>query len=402
MNRRKIIVSAVLMVALTFVSCSARRSPTPAYGSFRVRSVNGDSILLTPPIPDGNHEYAPIAFKLKNSPAPLGLQCSAQRGPFRIEQEENNPNSVHITMPSPATWLKDLEGRSGSIGEDEVEALFTVLADLDKLREAGCFASTKPPIRDFILQSLPMKPNDSLFNYYGYLIGRSGLDLAPGMRLKIERAYFRPPEAGEEQHSVKLFLGVSTAYFSLQLASNGTIRFHREGPAKYRPASLSNRVKDGISDLSVSSIPQERHFRLLFNTYFVPEKHTRSTAIIGATYTSQLEQVDKELRVHSDEDCKNAAATFGAVCFGFLGPVTLTPQLKIELNGKTKFVDSGTRIKELLSGSQVEALKSLRIERRFLDSYYDLRFDPADLNVLSLTLVAGDRVTLSKSSRVLH
>lgn len=375
---------------------------TPAFGSFRVKSLNGDSILLTPPIPDDNREYAPITLALKSSPAPPGLHCSAQRGPFRIEQEKNNPNSVHITMPSPAAWLKDLEGRLDSAGDDEVEALFTVLADLDNLREAGCFANTNPPIRDFMLQSLPMRPNDSLFNYYGYLIGRSGLDLAPGMRLKIERAFFQPPEAGEEQHSAKLFLGVSTAYFSLQSATNGKIRFHQEGPARYKPASLASRVHDGFSDLSMSSIPQERHFRLLFNTYFVSEKHTRSTAVIGATYTSQLEQVDKKLRAHSDEDCKNAAATFEAVCFGFPGPVTLTPQLKIELNGRTKFVDSGTRIKELLSGSQAEALKSLKIQRRFLDSYYDLRFDHADVNVLSLALVAGDRVSLSNSSRSLH
>ena len=152
----------------------------------------------------------------------------------------------------------------------------------------------------------------------------------------------------------------------------------------------------------MSSIPPERHFRLLFNTYFVPEKHTRSTAIIGATYTSQLDQLDKELRAHPDEDCKNAAATYGAICFGFPGFVTLTPQVKVELNGKTKFVDLGTKIKDLLSRSQADALKSLRIQRRFLDSYYDLHFDPADLNVLSLTLVAGDRVSLSTSNRVLH
>jgi len=305
-------------------------------------------------------------------------------------------------MPSPATWLSDLEGRLGSGGDSGIEALFTILADLDKLREAGCFPDTKLSIRDFILQSLPMKPTDSLFNYYGYLADRSGLDLTPGMRIKIERAYFQPAELGEEEHSAKLFLGLSTAHFNLQLASNGKIRFHQKGTARYTPPSLVHRVQDGLSDLGVSSIPPERHFRLLFNTYFAPQKHTRSTAIIGATYTSQLDQLDKELRAHPDEDCKNAAATYGAICFGFPGFVTLTPQVKVELNGKTKFVDLGTTIKELLSRSQADALKSLRIQRRFLDSYCDLHFDPADLNVLSLTLVAGDRVSLATSSRVLH
>ena len=401
LNCRKTVISAALTAVFVLVSCSARQPIAPASVPFRLESVSGDSVLLTPPVPEGKDEYASIKLVLKSSPAPPGLHCFAERGHFRVEQEKNEPNSVHITMPSPATWLSDLEGRLGSGGDSGIEALFTILADLDKLREAGCFPKTKLSIRDFILQSLPMKPTDSLFNYYGYLADRSGLDLTPGVRLKIERAYFRPAEVGEE-HSAKLFLGLSTAYFNLQLASNGKIRFHQKGTARYTPASLTHQLQEGTSDLGVSSIPPERHFRLLFNTYFVPEKHTRSTAIIGATYTSQLDQLDQELRAHPDEDCKNAAATYGAICFGFPGFVTLTPQVKVELNGKTKFVDLGTKIKELLSRSQADALKSLRIQRLFLDSYYDLYFDPADLNVLSLTLVAGDRVSLSTSSRVLH
>ena len=81
---------------------------------------------------------------------------------------------------------------------------------------------------------------------------------------------------------------------------------------------------------------------------------------------------------------------------------SLTPQVKVELNGKTKFIDSGTRIKDLLSPSQADVLKSLKIQRQFLNSYYDLQFDPADPNVLSLALVARDRVTWSNSARALH
>jgi hypothetical protein len=327
---------------------------------------------------------------------------SAERGHFRVEQQKNDPNFVHITMPSPATWLSDLEGRLGSAGDNGIEALFAVLADLDQLREAGCFPDTKLSIRNFILQSLPMKSTDSLFNYYGYLADRRGLDLTPEIRLKIERAYFKAAEVGEEEQSAKLFLGVSTAYFNLQLASNGKIRFQQKGTAIYTPPSLVHRVQDGILDLGARSIPQEPHFRLLFNTYLVPQKHTRSTAIIGAAHISQLDQLDKELRAHPDEDCENAAATCGAVCFGFAGFVTLTPQVKVKLNRETKFVDLGTRVKDLLSRSQPDALKSLKIQRQFLDSYYDLQFDPADRNVLSLALVAGDRVTLSNSSRALH
>ncbi len=402
LNRHKTVPSAAVTAIFVLAGCSARKPIAAPYAPFRLESVRGDSVLLTPPIPEGKNECALVKLTLKSSPAPSGVHCSAERGHFRVEQANNDPSSVHITLPALATWLGDLEGGFGSDGKDEIAALFALLGDLDKLQEAGCFPDTKLSIRDFILQSLPMKPTDSLFNYYGYLADHSGLNLKPGMRLKVEHAYFRPAEEGEEEHTAKLFLGVSTAYFNLQLTSDGRIRFRQNGTAKYTPPSLVHGVHDEISDLAISSIPQERYFRLLFKTYLVPQKHTRSTAIIGATKSSQLDELDKELRAHLAEDCKNTAAIYGAVCFGFEGFVTLTPQVKVELNGKTKFIDSGTRIKDLLSRSQADGLKSLKIQRQFLDSYYDLQFDPADPNVLSLALVARDRVTWSNSPRALH
>src|SRR5437016_4108735 len=301
LNRHKTVPSAAVTAIFVLAGCSARKPIAPPYAPFRLESVRGDSVLLTPPIPQGKNECALVKLTLKSSPAPSGVHCSAERGHFRVEH-----------------------------------------------------------------------------------------------------AYFRPAEEGEEEHTAKLFLGVSTAYFNLQLTSDGRIRFRQNGTAKYTPPSLVHGVHDEISDLAISSIPQERYFRLLFKTYLVPQKHTRSTAIIGATKSSQLDELDKELRAHLAEDCKNTAAIYGAVCFGFEGFVTLTPQVKVELNGKTKFIDSGTRIKDLLSRSQADGLKSLKIQRQFLNSYYDLQFDPADPNVLSLALVARDRVTWSNSPRALH
>jgi hypothetical protein len=402
LNRHKTLPSAAITAIFVLAGCSARKPIAPAYAQFRLESVKGDSVLLTPPIPEGKNESAIVKLALKTSPAPSGVHCSAERGHFRVEQANDDPSSVHITLPALAIWLGDLEGGFGSDGNDEIAALFALLADLDKLQEAGCFPETKLSIRDFILQSLPMKPTDSLFNYYGYLADHSGLNLKPGMRLKVEHAYFRPAEPGEKEHTAKLFLGVSTAYFNLQLTSDGRIRFRHNETVKYTPPSLVHGIHDEISDPAISSIPQERYFRLLFKTYLVPQEHTRSTAIIGATKSTQLDELDKELRAHPEKDCKNTAATYGAVCFGFEGFVTLTPQVRVELNGKSKFIDSGTRIKDLLSRSQADVLKSLKIQRQFLNSYYDLRFDPADPNVLLLALVARDRVTWSNSSRALH
>src|SRR5256885_13999511 len=95
LNRRKTVISAALTAVFVLVSCSARRPIAPASVPFRLESVSGDSVLLTPPVPEGKDEYASIKLVLESSPAPPGLHCFAERGHFRVEQEKNEPNSVH-------------------------------------------------------------------------------------------------------------------------------------------------------------------------------------------------------------------------------------------------------------------------------------------------------------------
>jgi hypothetical protein len=388
------LLSGFLCAAVMLVGCTVKKPITSAAAPFRLESLNADSILLTPAIPEGHSNNAAVILTLNSSTRPAaGANCSAERGPFRLEQGRNGPDSTQITLPAVERWLSDLEGREEADGSEDVEALYAILADLDKLQQKGCFADTEAPIRDLILQSLPMRPNESLFNAYGYRPDRGALDLKPGMRLKIERAYFRTAEAGEEEHAAKNFLGVSTIYFAVGLSSNGKIRFQQVGKIRYSPASLARKVRDGSRDLGLLGVPEELHYRLLFYTYLVPTERVLSAVIIGASNASQLDGLGEQLHTFPDAGCKRAAATNGAACLEFDGFVTLTSQINVELNGKPKFIDWGARIKDVLSQN---SLPSLRIQRRYLNSYYDVRFDPADSNVLSLALVGGDRLSWSK------
>ncbi len=132
---------------------------------------------------------------------------------------------------------------------------------------------------------------------------------------------------------------------------------------------------------------------MIFYTYIVPKAQDISAAVIGASNASELDQLEKELRADPAEGCSKAAE--GQEYFAFQGFVTVTAQVKIEVNGKFQFVDWGTKLKGVLPKN---ALKSLRIQRQFMGSYYDVRFNPATSNVLSLTLVAGDRIIWSKGS----
>lgn len=279
-----------------------------------------------------------------------------------------------------------------------METFYSFIADLDRSQLLGCFASNAPAIRDYMLQSVPMKPSDSLFNAYGYLMERSSIDLKRGLRLKIERAYFRPAAPGEEDHAVKNYLGVSSSFFDVE-DDRGKIRFKQVGAIQYSPESLEKEGAEGSRDLDLRKLLGQPQYRLLFYTLVVPKDQGISAAVIGASNANELNELERELRPHPEEGCEQVAAAKGKDCFDFKGFVTVSAQIKVELNGQTQFVDWGTKLRSVLPKN---ALKSLRIQRQYLGSYYEVRFDPASSNVLSLALVGGDQVTWSRGSSLFH
>ena len=385
-----------LLTALTSAGCSARR-PIGATGPpFRLESIGGESVLFSPSIPDSNSNNSPIHVTM-NIPAPDasgGTNCLAEEGPFRVELARKHADSVQITLPSTERWLGDVNGLVGPDG-DAVEALYVVLAKLDQLQQDGCFGGAGSSIRDFIVQSLPMKPPESLFSYYGYRPDRSSLDLKPGIRLKVERAYFRAAKTTEEAHATQNFVGLSTANFDVESGNDGKIHFRQIGDVRFTPASLKGQVQDAVHESELTGIPPESRFRLVFYTLLVSKEQKLSAAVVGASSASQLDEFDHELRLRPVGGCKNFAAAKEVACVEFSGLVTVTCQIRVELNGKSKLIDWGTRVKDLLAK---DSLGSLTIQRKFMNSYRDVRFNPGDLSVLSLALVGEDRLTWSKTA----
>src|SRR5438874_3840858 len=137
LNRHKTVPSAAVTAIFVLAGCSARKPIAPPYAPFRLESVRGDSVLLTPPIPEGKNECALVKLTLKSSPAPSGVHCSAERGHFRVEQANNDPSSVHITLPALATWLGSvmwtelgslLDRKSTRLNSSHVEISYAVFS----------------------------------------------------------------------------------------------------------------------------------------------------------------------------------------------------------------------------------------------------------------------------------
>jgi hypothetical protein len=391
LNLDKTLIAGFLCVAILFTGCSARRPMESTAAPFRLETLNHDAVLFPPTVPE--HQASDAAFRatlpIRVANSALRTDCSAERGPFRLEQTKNDPNSMQITLPAPEKWLGGTGGEAEQDSIDAVQSLYALLADLEQLQQKGCFEESSS-IREFILQSLPMKPAESLFYSFGYRAGRSSVDLKPGMRLKIERAYFQGAEAADEEHTTENSIGVGAVTYDVELSGNAKIHFRQIGNVRYSPRSLSQTIQNGNSDLSLSGLPQESHYRLLLYTVLVANDHKLSAAILGADRDSQLDGLDEELRKHPDAACKYAATAPGVACMEFDRFVALTPQIEVELNGKTKFLDWGTRIRDVLPK---DSFKALRIQRRFMNSYSDVHFDRGDANLLALPLVSGDRLT---------
>lgn len=385
--------NVVVLASLLSAGCSARRPLAASGPPFRLGAVYGRPVLFSPAIPESHANDSPANLRMNapSAPASAPADCHAENGPFRVDLSASHPDVVEIKLPSANRWIEDIHSVWDPDG-DAVKALYSVLHQLDQPQPAGCSADTVSMIRDFLLQSLPMEPNDSLFSYYGYRSSRSGLDLKPGMRLKVERAYLKSAASDEQRPPSENQEGVSSVYFLVESGSDGKLRFRRVSDARFNPASLRKKFQNTAREPELAALQPELQYRLVFYGLHVPTGQKLSASIIGGSNASKLDEFERELRLRPAEGCRHFAAGQSIACIDFTGWVTVTPQFTVALNGKPKFLDCGTPVRDVVPAG---SLHSLRIQRKFVDSYRDVRFKPEDANVLGLVLVGGDRLSWS-------
>jgi hypothetical protein len=302
---------------------------------------------------------------------------------FRLEQDAA-AKKLHVVLPPPKNWLFGSANSSASNETDIIYQLYSFLAAIDEADRAGCFAASNTPARDSILQNDPTRPSDSLFNAYGYRIERSGVNLKSNLRLKVERAYFSSSDKSD-----KNYLGLSDVLFDVTPDSDGSLRFRQPQPIHYSPTSLAQIDHEGSRDLAILNLKPHKHYRVLFYAHQVPTDQNFSAALIGSDDSARLDQVEETMRADANASC--ASATHDDIqCLEFRGFVTVTVQIPIELNGQPKFVDWSTEVKDVVP-SKFPA--SLKVQRQFANSYYPVRLNPGDPDILDLTLVGGDRLS---------
>ncbi|MBV9887621.1 MAG: hypothetical protein JO119_13835 [Acidobacteria bacterium] len=377
-----------LFICVLLIGCAPRKpvtSPAPPAvwtdPAFHLKSVKGTPLLLSPNVPYGQPLDTSISFTLAaNSEVPATSHaCSIMKGMFRLERDSND-SSFRVVMAPPDRWL------SGPIGLDEMDVMdvfYSFLAAVDQAELSFCFAPSDTAAHDYILQNVPTLPSDSLFNAYGYRIERSGVNLKPNLRLKVQRAYFNGAERSD-----KNYVGLSDAFFDVTTNPDGLLRFQQAQPIHYSPDSLSQTDQEGSRDLAILDLKPQKHYRVLFYTHQVPTDQNFTAAIIGADDFARLDQFEQSMRADARASCSPTTGE-DIECMEFRGFVTVSIQIPIELNGKSQFVDWATKVKGVIPA---KAAKTLKIQRRFANSYFDIQFDRDNDAILDLALVGGDRL----------
>jgi hypothetical protein len=385
---RQIVSLALLTGLLSQIACLHKHEIKATSDGFRFQSVRDDFLLMPPPLSESQPANKPITIRSEifSFRSDHRTECRAEVGAFKIEPQPGS-TSIQIEMPTPDQWMEDLEGRSEAGNRNDFESLYRFLDEIDQLQTRQCIASeAAKTLRAFIMQALPRRPSEVSFMSYSRL---GGLNLHPGVRLRIERAYFKG-----ESHDLKDYQGVSSNYFDFEQVDMDRLRVHQVGDSQYSSAAVAAAAKNDLQDLQLKSISQPMKYRLLFFNYVVPQQKQISAAIIGAPTDDGLNDLEEKVQSEPEFPCKAIEVKTGSLCMRFEGSVTVSPQISVIVNGQARFVVWGIKLKNVLpQHSQTKELRSLRIRRRFMNQYYDIYFDRRDPSILSLCVLEGDDLT---------
>jgi hypothetical protein len=313
--------------------------------------------------------------------------CSIHQGFFALYQAPGKSAAWVAEVPTPQAW----EGKGN---DEKIDAEFEAfLRQLHSFQVKHCL----PPggdlvARRLVLENLPVPLAKTLLYKYSYRLGAGFLDLEPGMRLRIERAEFRPSPTHDQ--TLATYLGTRTAYYELSRnkGNQTNLKLTRMDatpglpPAPDLPESTLARRTVGM-----------RVYRLFFATKFVPPNRQRAALLIGTREANQLEEATHEIQGDPEIGCSRFTPQIACVTFD--GPVIASPELRVVVNGRPTYVPVGSTLGNVLgiieTPERAAVLRTLRIQRLFRGKYASLEFSPRDAAIFRLVLLGRDKISWS-------
>lgn len=322
----------LLLVAL-LGSCHGRRAGLRLPGSeFRLVTASPEDpgVLLSPPVV---HAYNrdPIAFAIPvRGTGGSNCRLGGEMYQLRVTRKE-----AVLQLGSPGKW-QDLLAQWDEVGNQAVESkVHEILSAPELLEQRGCLdAASALRVRQLLRETLPMRPQQGLFAMYWHRLGSGAFDLRPGLRLKIVRAHFNKP-ADERKSPIDGYAGLTTVPYDCVEDAAGRVTLARHPVTVFAPESMRGKVREAPQDLL--RLPSRPVYRFLMQTSFLRTGTKRVAILLGTERVSDMRGLESKLAADPAMACAAlTAGTRAAVCVPFEGDVTVSPEVRVTVNGAAR------------------------------------------------------------------
>lgn len=299
-----------------------------------------------------------------------------------------------VETPSATAWA-EAAGRIDMKSEWE-----SFLQQVALLQKRGCFSLSEDfaEIKRRIVEGMAIPADESLLYRYSY--GQSGyVDLTPDMQLRIERNLPANGTGRGRKNGSPLRTVVTT--YSFSSAGGNDIRINLMG-AKDGPG------KDDSSDLKLpdktlaTTFQSSTRMRLILQRLEVSADTKSPAILLGGSENGSLDAAVESAVKDRHLSCRELG-TPQVTCVQFDGLVTVSPVLRVKVNGRWKYAPLGSKLPYVfplgVDASKASIMKDLRVRRRFDGKYIDLQFGRNEQDVGQVLLFGGDEISWSKSGR---
>ncbi len=394
----RLLIPALIAMAGLVLACKPGAS-----GSYQLRRGPAGPVILPPPY-WGRSAETPVRLTV---PLPL-TQIARRRGcsiSTQLFKLRLSPASLSVALPSLRSWRAAILAGNFRVSFDRF------LDQIDSLDKNGCLtAGESAALIEAMRESVPARMSEVLDYRYDYGTLQEFMNLSPGMRLKIQReidrpggrgpitAYYRAPNGSRRKVQFTprgRFAGTVTVYYRILRGSHREIdlrRSHVESTLKARPPADPKQA-----DLRLGMLLSGMSYdRLVFLGEIVPTRFNYAAIVLGARDRATVNAATEAVKKREAPGCPPKLDAQRVRCAAIQGPVSATIQFGVRADGKMRYEYIGETVGMLLRSLSPPCRKSVRIDRRFLNRFAPVVFDPSDPSIFTLPLVPGDRVWCSQ------
>jgi hypothetical protein len=358
---------------------------------YRLQRKGADPILFPPAKADNGSQSPTPAVELKQARGivPDRTDCDITTSLISVHWLGT---TATISLQS-QTFFTEFTDRPGQIDRgmylDPLLAIEKFHTDLIDSQSRGCLREKEGErLRRAIVENFPLPPPIAYYLQLGSYDTAGYFDLTPDFRMQITS----PIYSDNTSQTPDNLLGYETADYSfvageaegrMRLTLNSAVEVLGGTPVAKQ--SLRNQLPFSKS---------ESYFRLVFMTDETASGRITRAILLSAVSKNEPARSSARPPVSPDKFCASLS-TADVTCTVFPRNFGVSPELRVRVNHKDRFVRIGAMVEEVLTFEKTEkrAPRSLKVFRPFQGRLIPIKFDHSNEDIFRLVLLPGDEVT---------